>query len=85
MINQESKAQGRTYQVLPNFGICWRELVELKVTSFHACVGIFLSVGLIMRRTSSFDGLAQQASQLASMVYSTNASCYYMEVSHLGK
>ena len=33
MINQEFKAQGTKYQVLPNFGICHRELGEIKVTS----------------------------------------------------
>ena len=34
MINQDFKAQGTKYQVLPNLGICCRELAGLKVTSF---------------------------------------------------
>ena len=33
MINQEFKAQGTKYQVLPNFGISCRELGVLKVKS----------------------------------------------------
>ena len=31
MINQEFKAMGRKFQVLPNFGICCRELGGLKI------------------------------------------------------
>ena len=41
MTNQEFKAIGRKLQVLPNFGICCRELRELKVTSSRACVRSF--------------------------------------------
>ena len=48
MINQEFKAQGTKYQVLPNFGTCCRELGELKVTSFRACMRSFCSVGTPM-------------------------------------
>ena len=44
MINQEFKAPGRKYQVLLNFRICCRELRELKVTIFRACVRSFCSV-----------------------------------------
>ena len=44
-INQEFKIQGTKYQVLPNFGICCRQLAGLEVTSFHACVLSFCSVG----------------------------------------
>ena len=37
MINQQFKVLGRQYQVLPNVGICCRELRRLKVTYFaHA-------------------------------------------------
>ena len=37
-IIQEFKVQGTKYQVLPNFGICCRELAGLKVTVFvHVC------------------------------------------------
>ena len=43
-INQEFKAQGTKFQLLPNFGICCRELEGLKVVSFHACVCSFYSV-----------------------------------------
>ena len=46
MINQEFKAQGTKYQVLPNFGICCRKLGELKVLSFRACVRSFCSVSV---------------------------------------
>ena len=46
MINQDFKAPGIKYQVLPNFGICCcRELAGLKVTSFRACVRSLCSVG----------------------------------------
>ena len=38
------KTQGTKYQVLPNFGICCRELGGLKVASFCACVRSFCSV-----------------------------------------
>ena len=31
MINQELKADGRKYQVLPNFGICYEELSKLRI------------------------------------------------------
>ena len=44
MINQQFKALGRKYQVLPNFGICCRELRRLKVTGFRACEHSFCSV-----------------------------------------
>ena len=44
MINEEFEAQGTKYQVLLNFGICCRELGELKVTSFRACVRSFCSI-----------------------------------------
>ena len=44
MMNQEFKAIGRNYGVLPNFGICYRELGGLKVVSFHACVRSFCYV-----------------------------------------
>ena len=44
MTNQELKAIGRKYQVLPNFEICCRELGGLKVTSCRACVYSFCSV-----------------------------------------
>ena len=38
MMNQEFEAQGRKYQLLPNFGISCTEQRGLKVTSFaHAC------------------------------------------------
>ena len=47
MINQDFKAQGTKYQVLPNLGICCRELAGLKVTSFCACVCSFCSVGFL--------------------------------------
>ena len=43
-INEEFKAQGPNLQVLPNFGICCRELARLKVTSLRACVRSFCSV-----------------------------------------
>ena len=43
-INQELKAQGTKYQVLPNFGTCCRELGALKATSIRACVRSFCSV-----------------------------------------
>ena len=44
MINQEFKAKGTKYHVLPNFGICCRELGGLKVVSFRPCVRSFCSV-----------------------------------------
>ena len=44
MMNQEFKAHGTKYQVLPNFGICCKELGGIKVTSFRACVRSFCSV-----------------------------------------
>ena len=44
MINQEFEAPGTKYEVLPNLGVCCRELRELEVTSFHACVFRFCSV-----------------------------------------
>ena len=47
MTNQEFKAQGTKYQVLPNFGICCRELRELKVANFCTCVRSFCFVGQI--------------------------------------
>ena len=47
MINQEFKAGGRKYQVLPNFGLCCGELGGLKCMSFRACVHSFCSVALI--------------------------------------
>ena len=40
MINQEFKAQGTKYQVLPHFVICCREL-GLKVTRFFECARSF--------------------------------------------
>ena len=46
ILNQEFKALGTKYQVLPNFGTCARELGGLKVTSFRACVRSFCSVDL---------------------------------------
>ena len=42
--NREFKVQGRKYQVLPNFGICYRELGGLKVARFCACMRSFCSV-----------------------------------------
>ena len=45
MINRGFKALGRKYLVLPNFGICFRELRELKVTNFaHTCAVSALSL-----------------------------------------
>ena len=44
MINQEVKVLGRKYLVLPSFGICCREPMGLKVTSFRACMRSFCSV-----------------------------------------
>ena len=44
MISQELKTRGRKCQVLRDFDICCRKLMELKVTSFHACVRSFCSV-----------------------------------------
>ena len=44
MINQGFQTLGRKYQLLPNSGICCRELRGLKVTSFRACVRSFCSV-----------------------------------------
>ena len=44
MINQEFKAQGTKYQVLPNFAICCMELKVLRVANFRACVLSFCSV-----------------------------------------
>ena len=44
MINQEFKAQGTKYQVLPNFGTCCRELGAFRVTTIPACVCSFCSV-----------------------------------------
>ena len=44
MMNQEFTAKRTTYQVLPIFGICCRELKGLKVASFRACVHSFCSV-----------------------------------------
>ena len=44
MINQEFQVLERKYQVLPSFGIRFRELKGLKVTSFRACVRSFYSV-----------------------------------------
>ena len=49
MISQEFKVQGTKYQVLPNFGICCRELGGLKVMSFLASVRSFCSVYSVMR------------------------------------
>ena len=48
-INQEFKTEGTKYQVLPNFGICCRELGALKVTIFaHECaVSALSSITLI--------------------------------------
>ena len=45
-INHEFEALGRKYRVLPNFGICCRVLGRVEVTSFHAYVRSFYSVGL---------------------------------------
>ena len=41
MINQECKAQGTKYQVLPSSRISCRELGELKVIIFCSCVRSF--------------------------------------------
>ena len=47
MINQEFKGQGTKYQVLPNFGICCRELGGSKLRVFaHVCAVSALSVGV---------------------------------------
>ena len=44
MINQEFKAQGREYQVLPNFRVCCRVLGGSKVRHFgHVCAVSALS------------------------------------------
>ena len=44
-INQEFKAQGKQYQVLPNFGICCRELRGSMLGVFaHACAVSALSI-----------------------------------------
>ena len=46
MINQEFKAKGTTYQALPNFRICCRELGGSKLRVFaHACAVSALSAG----------------------------------------
>ena len=45
MINQEFKAKGTKYQVLPNFKICCRELGGSKQRVFaHACAVCTLSI-----------------------------------------
>ena len=50
MINQEfmDVCKGRKYQVLPNFGILYRELGALKVTSLRACVHSFCFVAFVV-------------------------------------
>ena len=46
MINQEFKALGRKYGVLPDFGICCKELGGAKLRVFaHACAVSALSCG----------------------------------------
>ena len=44
MMNQELKAQRRKYEMLPNFGICCRELGDSKLrVCAHACAVSALS------------------------------------------
>ena len=46
MTNQEFKAHGTKYQVLPNFGICCREMGDSKLQIFaHVCAVSTLSNG----------------------------------------
>ncbi len=40
MMSQELKAEGRKYQVLPNFEICCWDLGGLKVKNFHKCTAV---------------------------------------------
>ena len=62
MMEQEFKAKGTKYQALPNFGICFRELGGLKVTSFaHARAVSALSIHPVyahrLRREGTWGGL----------------------------
>ena len=54
MINQEFKAQGTKYQMLPDLGICCRELRGLKLAIFRACVRSFFSIRQENNRAASF-------------------------------
>ena len=67
-INQEFKAQGTKYQVLPNFGICCRELGGIKVTSSCACMRSFCSV--MQNIVCIFDrwSLARKNSEISVML-----------------
>ena len=66
MINQEFKALGIKYLVLPNFGICCRELRVLKVTSFCTCVRSFYSFFLVQ---------IPQSQNIFSKKYTLPGSC----------
>ena len=64
MIDEEIMALGTKHQVLPNFGICCRELGWLKVTNFvQACAVSTLSI-LIECYYDSHGGNFEQFNQL---------------------
>ena len=55
----ELKAQGRKYQMLPNFGICCMELDGLKVKRFRTCVRSFSGIPIQHFNGSSTGNLQQ--------------------------
>ena len=72
MINQEFQVLGRKYQVLPNFGICCRELRGLKVTSFRACVRSFCSV-VVEKIASLMEKVAEALKSSGLLLLSRNS------------
>ena len=69
MVNQELMTLGRKHQVLPDFGICCRELTGLKVASFRTCMRSFCSVynAKMAADCSTYDILHMQFCVIANL------------------
>ena len=71
--------------MLPNFGICCRELRGLKVTSFRACVRSFCSVAtridfLLTHPLQKWDSIALGANHLCGITLLTSKLKLHWEV-----
>ena len=61
MKNQELKAQETKYQVLPNFGICCKELGDSKLRVYaHACAVSALSYKCCFHNSGFFNSILHQ-------------------------
>ena len=78
MINQEFKAQGRIYQVLPNFGVCCRELGGSKLRDFaHACAVSALSCQIDYFSNSYISKILKFMKSCLNLIIS-NFACHIM-------